>query len=116
PSMMSITIATFSGSIGFSKHRSDYLGSTSSMSANGVFPDSTADYLFVDPPFGANLNYSELNILWEQWLQVITNNQQEAIENSVQGKGAAEYRRLMTDCFKEAHRVLKPGRWMTVEF
>jgi hypothetical protein len=37
-------------------------------------------------------------------------------ENSVQGKGPTEYRQLMMDCFKEAYRVLKPGRWMTVEF
>lgn len=74
------------------------------------------DYLFVDPPFGANLNYSELNFIWESWLKVLTNNEKEAIENSVQRKGALEYRTLMTNCFKEAYRILKPGRWMTVEF
>ena len=77
---------------------------------------NSADYIFIDPPFGSNLNYSELNFLWEAWLKVFTNNKPEAIENSVQGKGPAEYRQLMTACFKEAYRVLKPGRWMTVEF
>ncbi|KMQ51969.1 DNA methylase [Chitinispirillum alkaliphilum] len=79
-------------------------------------PENSYDYIFIDPPFGANLNYSELNFLWESWLKVWTNNEPEAIENSVQGKGAAEYRTLMAACFKEAYRVLKPGRWMTVEF
>ena len=74
------------------------------------------DYLFLDPPFGSNLNYSELNFLWESWLKVWTNNEPEAVENSVQGKGLNEYRQIMTACFKEAYRVLKPGRWMTVEF
>ncbi len=74
------------------------------------------DYIFIDPPFGANLNYSELNFLWESWLKVWTNNKPEAIENTTQGKGSEEYRRLMTACFKEAYRLLKPGRWMTVEF
>ena len=74
------------------------------------------DYIFIDPPFGANLNYSELSSLWESWLKVLTNNKSEAIENSVQHKGPLEYRSLMTSCFKEAYRVLKPGRWMTVEF
>ena len=77
---------------------------------------NSLDYIFIDPPFGANLNYSELNFLWESWLKVITDNKPEAIENSVQGKGANEYRQLMTTCFQEAYRVLKPGRWMTVEF
>jgi hypothetical protein len=83
---------------------------------NTVIPPNSIDYLFLDPPFGSNLNYSELNSLWEAWLKVLTNNKREALENSVQGKGPNEYRYLMTACFKEACRVLKPGRWMTVEF
>jgi len=83
---------------------------------NIILPDNELDYVFIDPPFGANLNYSELSFLWESWLKVWTNNKSEAIENSVQGKGATEYRHLMTTCFKEAYRVLKPGRWMTIEF
>lgn len=76
----------------------------------------TLDYLFFDPPFGSNLNYSELNSLWEFWLGVRTNNKPEAIENGVQKKGVTEYRQIMAGCFKEAYRALKPGRWMTVEF
>jgi hypothetical protein len=60
--------------------------------------------------------YSELNFLWEAWLKVRTNSGPEAIESKAQGKGGEEYRRLMTACFREAYRVLKPGRWMTVEF
>ncbi|HHV76537.1 MAG TPA: DNA methylase, partial [Syntrophothermus lipocalidus] len=74
------------------------------------------DYIFTDPPFGGNLMYSELNFFWEAWLRVFTNNKPEAIENKVQGKGLQEYQHLMTECFKECYRVLKPGRWMTVEF
>src|SRR5690606_11609601 len=74
------------------------------------------DYIFTDPPFGGNLMYSELNFLWEAWLKVFTNNKSEAIENKAQGKGLPDYQRLMTECFKEYYRVLKPGRWMTVEF
>jgi DNA modification methylase len=77
---------------------------------------NSLDYIFIDPPFGSNLNYSELNFLWETWLKVKTNNKQEAIENAVQKKGSQEYRTIMSACFSEAYRVLKPGRWMTVEF
>ena len=76
----------------------------------------SADYIFTDPPFGANLNYSELSYLWEAWLGASTNNKHEAIENKIQGKGLNDYRQLMTTCFKESYRVLKPGGWMTVEF
>jgi len=79
-------------------------------------PAASVDYVFIDPPFGANLNYSELNFLWESWMRIPTDNTPEAIENDVQGKGNTQYRELMTTCFSRAYHVLKPGRWMTVEF
>jgi DNA modification methylase len=92
-----------------------FVCSTGSAANTGI-PASSIDYLFLDPPFGANINYSELSFLWESWLSIRTNNKKEAIENSIQQKGINEYRQLMTECFHEAYRVLKPGRWMTVEF
>ncbi len=79
-------------------------------------PKLSTDYIFTDPPFGGNLMYSELNFLWEAWLKVFTNNEPEAIMNKVQQKGLLEYQELMTRCCEEYYRVLKPGRWMTVEF
>lgn len=74
------------------------------------------DYIFVDPPFGSNIMYSELNFLPETWLKVITNNNTEAIINSVHGKTLFDYQSLMNRSFKEFHRVLKPGKWLTMEF
>jgi len=79
-------------------------------------PSNSIDYIFTDPPFGSNLMYSELNFLWEAWLKVFTNNECEAIVNKVQKKGMVEYQELMERCFAECYRILKPGRWMTVEF
>ena len=79
-------------------------------------PQNSIDYIFTDPPFGANLNYSELSFIWEAWLKVKTDNGTEAIINAVQGKGLVEYQQLMTKCFSEFCRILKPDRWMTVEF
>ncbi|MEJ5187990.1 MAG: DNA methyltransferase [Breznakiellaceae bacterium] len=90
--------------------------STQSLTNLIMFSEKCIDYIFFDPPFGANINYSELNFLWEAWLKVFTNTKPEAIVNESQRKGLDEYRELMTACFKEAYRVLKPGRWMTVEF
>jgi DNA modification methylase len=86
-------------------------------SATQIFlPENSTDYIFTDPPFGGNLNYSELSFIWEAWLKVFTDQKPEAIINAVQGKGLLEYQSLMTQCFTECYRVLKPGRWMTVEF
>lgn len=89
---------------------------TTESASNVRAPDSSIDYIFLDPPFGANIMYSELNYLWESWLKVATNNKPEAIENKTQKKDLDGYRGLMTKCFREAYRLLKPGRWMTVEF
>ncbi|MGQ3002533.1 MAG: DNA methyltransferase [Hydrogenophaga sp.] len=81
-----------------------------------LMPDNSVDYFFFDPPFGSNISYSELNSLMESWLGVLTNRKPEAIEDRHQKKSVNEYRELMIRCFNEAYRVLKPGRWMTVEF
>jgi DNA modification methylase len=79
-------------------------------------PENFADYIFTDPPFGDNLMYSELNFLLEAWLRIFTNNKSEAIINKTQGKGLDQYRDLMTKCFSEMYRLLKPNRWITVVF
>ena len=90
--------------------------SSSSTTSLSFIPSNSLDYIFIDPPFGSNIMYSDLNLLWEGWLRVFTNAQHEAIENPSQKKDLNEYRLLMNRCFTEASRVLKPGRWMTVEF
>jgi len=91
------------------------ISTTSATNLSGV-RDQTVDYIFIDPPFGSNLMYSELNFLWEAWLGVFTHNGPEAVVNKTQGKGLPEYQALMEACFRQFYRVLKPGRWMTVEF
>ena len=90
--------------------------STQSSAQMPNIPDKCVDYIFIDPPFGSNLNYSELSFCWESWLKVITNNKDEAIINIVQHKGLVEYQRIIENCFKNFYRILKPNRWMTVEF
>jgi len=63
--------------------RKSAIVTTQSASSLEVLPSSAVDYVFVDPPFGANLMYSELNFLWEAWLSVFTNNKPEAIINKI---------------------------------
>lgn len=79
-------------------------------------PDESVDYVFVDPPFGSNLMYSELSFAMESWLRVTTNNGPEAIVNDTQNKDERSYTDLMYECFIKLEKVLKPGRWITVEF
>ncbi|MCA9765536.1 MAG: DNA methylase [Carnobacterium sp.] len=79
-------------------------------------PNNSVDYMFFDPPFGSNINYSELSYAREAWLKIITEDKYEAIENKKRGKTLGDYTNLMSRAFKEAYRTLKPNRWITVEF
>ena len=90
--------------------------STQSATHFPQIPDNSIDFVFTDPPFGGNINYSEQNILYEWWIQLFTNNKEEAITNNVQGKGIFEYAGLMAKAFSEYYRVLKPGHFVVVEF
>jgi len=90
--------------------------STQSATDVNNLDNSSIDYIFTDPPFGANLMYSELSFLWESWIKVKTNNDKEAIQNKTQNKSLSEYQKIIENSFKEYYRVLKPSRWMTVEF
>jgi len=81
-----------------------------------ILQKDSIDYIFTDPPFGANYMYSELNFIWEAWLQVQTNNKPEAIINSAQKKTLSEYQQIIAECFREFYRILKPDHWMTIEF
>jgi len=78
--------------------------------------DNSIDYVFTDPPFGENIYYADLNLLLESWHGVSTAPAREAIVDRVRGKALNDYQALMEECFSEYYRLLKPGRWVTVEF
>ena len=79
-------------------------------------PADSIDYIFTDPPFGENIYYADLNFLVESWHGVTTDAEPEAIVDRAKKKSTVDYQDLMRRCFEEYHRVLKPGRWMTVVF
>lgn len=60
--------------------------------------------------------YSEVNAIWEAWLGVFTNTKEEAVINRKQNKTLFDYQALMTKSLKEFYRVLKPNKWITIEF
>jgi hypothetical protein len=85
-------------------------------SGNINLGEEVLDYIFIDPPFGENIYYSDLNYLVESFYKVTTNAENEAIVDKVKSKDFSVYQRLMYGCFRSAYRALKPGRWITVEF
>jgi DNA modification methylase len=96
--------------------KENILISTQSSTDLHNIPDNSIDFIFVDPPFGENLMYSELNFLYESWNEIITNQKDEAIMNSVQKKDLNDYNLLMLKSFKNLFRIIKPNRWITIEY
>jgi len=92
------------------------LVTTGSATNLSILPDNCVDLIFTDPPFGANINYSEMNMLWESWFKVYTDTANEAIVNRAQKKDASKYQDLMTQSLKECYRVLRHGHWLVLVF
>ena len=87
----------------------------SSSSLTGI-RDNSIDYIFTDPPFGHNIQYSELNLPLESFLKVKSCGQQDIVVNQAVGKDHFTYTNMIQKVFQEYYRVLKPSRWITVEF
>ncbi|MXX39760.1 MAG: DNA methylase, partial [Gemmatimonadetes bacterium] len=79
-------------------------------------PSNVVDYVFIDPPFGESLQYSELNLFVEAWIRVRTQKEEDCVLNYVHKKDLPFYSHMMASAFREYARVLKPGRWITIEF
>jgi DNA modification methylase/transcriptional regulator with XRE-family HTH domain len=87
----------------------------------GHVPDSSVDFVFMDPPFGSNIFYADSSLLWEGWLGRMTSLTDEIVVNQhVQtadgGKTVTRYSDLLRQSFSEVHRVLKPGARAVLAF
>lgn len=89
---------------------------TGSATSLDFLPSSSVDLIFTDPPFGANINYSEMNLLWESWLGQQTDARTEAIVSKAQGKDVHAYENLMAESLSECYRVLRDKHWMVLVF
>jgi predicted RNA methylase len=81
-----------------------------------ALPANSVDYIFTDPPFGSNIQYSELHLLVEPWLRVRTAMPSEIVVNQVRHKPLSSYQDAMVGAFREMGSALKSGHWITVVF
>jgi putative DNA methylase len=89
------------------------------------------DLVVTDPPFSGLLHYSELSDFFYVWLRLVlkesypdyfsaeyTPKALEVVANRAREPEDAEgfYQRLLTQCWKEVHRILKPGGILVFTF
>ena len=88
------------------------------------------DIVITDPPFGGILQYAELADFFYVWLRLVLKNKYsffkpdytpkavEVVENSFREKEApgAYYQRLLTQCWLETYRILKPAGILAFTF
>lgn len=94
-------------------------------------PTESLDLVITDPPFGGLLHYSELSDFFYVWLRLIlkqhypeyftaeyTPKSLEAVANRAREPEDANgfYQRLLTQCWREAYRTLKPGGTLAFTF
>ncbi len=78
-------------------------------------PDNSIDYIFTDPPYADAVQYGELNFVWESWLGGKPDwHREEIVVNHSRGKDADDWARALAKAMGECHRVLKPGRWLSL--
>lgn len=95
------------------------------------FADSSLDLVITDPPFGELMQYAELADFFYVWLRLLlkgkypsvyatehTPKSMEAVANPYREPNDPDgfYQRLLTGCWREAHRLLKPGGILAFTF
>jgi putative DNA methylase len=96
----------------------------------GQLSSGTLDLVITDPPFGGILQYAELADFFYVWIRLVLKNKYpcfqpeytpkavEVVSNSFREKENPDgfYQRLLTQCWREAHRLLKPGGILAFTF
>lgn len=85
-------------------------------SAHTGIPTGSVDYIITDPPYGEAIQYSELSFVWNAWLKNEYKTKEEVIINPIQNKGKQEFLFLLERIVKEARRILKKDRLLTLCF
>jgi putative DNA methylase len=93
--------------------------------------DASLDLVITDPPFGGLLHYSELSDFFYVWLRLVlkakypeiftpefTPKAMEVVANRAREPEDADgfYQRLLTQCWRETHRILKPSGILAFTF
>lgn len=85
-------------------------------------PDESVDTVITDPPYGGNIQYSELTNFWAVWLPEtlgidgLIDSPEEIVMKRYKEGEAQKFEQLLSQVFSECHRVLKDDGWLVITF
>jgi hypothetical protein len=78
-------------------------------------PENCIDYVFTDPPYlNQEVQYGELNFLWDAWLDLPNSLKDEITLNPIHNHSWEEAESGLRLAMAGLYRVLKPGRWASI--
>jgi len=83
-----------------------------------AIPSDSIDYIFTDPPHGNRIPYLELSLIWNAWLGLEFEWENEIVvsEAKSRGKDAKDYQTRLEMAFREMWRVLKADKYASIAF
>ena len=107
-------------------NKGDYLILNQSSSELNI-PDNSIDVIITDPPYGSNVQYAELSIIWNVWYEHYKKKEtylyvdEEAVMNrrlpeELGRKDSKFYEEMLYNVFRECYRVLKPKGYLVFTF
>lgn len=80
-------------------------------------PESV-DYIFADPPYGEAVPYFEQSIIWNSWLKLTPDYENEIVisDSKVRDKGSINFESDINKAFSEVRRVLKSDKYFTLTY
>jgi DNA modification methylase len=81
-------------------------------------PDNSIDYIITDPPHGNRIPYLELSMMWNSWLKMDVDYENEIVisESKERNKNLADYNKQLNNVFSEIYRVLKYDKYFSLMF
>lgn len=78
------------------------------------------DFILTDPPYGGLVQYLDLSLIWLVWLKKFNVKYNPNLDAEITIKkgyvSREEYRRKMTNAFKNLHKVLKSDGYLVITF
>jgi len=95
-----------------------YLRNLPAQKALEEIPDNSIDYIITDPPHGNRIPYLELSMLWNSWLKMDVDYENEIVisESKERKKNLENYNSLLNKVFQEIYRVLKYEKYFSLMF